>query len=80
MTIVAWDGEMIASDGLAVDNGIRVDQHCQKLSVVGNFCIGSAGCHWSAIAFREWWEEKQTKPDIPYPKLDDDLPRVSGVS
>lgn len=71
MTTLAWDGEILASDGCAASEDTIVQGGVRKIYVVDGGMVGFAGSLGNGLAFVEWLRKGADASDKP--KLDDDF-------
>jgi hypothetical protein len=65
MTVIAYDGKMIAADGLGTGS---FNHAVTKLFNVAHYLIGVAGRTDDAFAFVDWFRELKEGTRYPYPK------------
>lgn len=73
MTIICWDGKVLAADTQATDNSIVMHKNAQKIVRVDEYFVAGAGATADIQKLREYIRESKNGSDkaVAYPKMGD---------
>lgn len=69
MTVIAYDGKIVAADGIAANNDRILSYKQEKIWIVGDTIVGASGELSDALAFLEWNREKLEHREAIWPDL-----------